>query len=322
MPPASVRGSQFSVGLASVQSRQFSPTPALTQHIKHNPHRARGRDRVRVKSVLGQEVAEFQSPTKVWECDESHITVKQGKGSICHALMGARLEASAQRVFELFQRPDYDTMFRIFKLVKYHSVASDDGRGKQEFQLEFDAQWRFWKVRGTCAIPLKMHLDKSTGEIAFFQTKPGFLKVYKGAWRILELSPEGVPVDATEKPWFNPPEVPNFELEYKPKKADEIDEGRSLVFLELDVLPAFVPPPPLNRALKGNTASQVESLFEDLKKELNEGTEVVSKRSTIVDDMSASLTSMSDADVDISEQLAEATKRKKVNGLDFDIKFD
>ncbi|GMH35242.1 hypothetical protein BSKO_03110 [Bryopsis sp. KO-2023] len=269
-----------------------------------------------VKYIMGQGQAKFQSPTKAWKYEESHICVRQGKGSICHAVMGARLEASPQRVFEVFQRPDYDTMFRIFKLVKYHSITADDGKGKQEFQVEFDAQWRFWKVRGTCAIPLKMQLDKNTGQIEFFQTKPGFLKVYKGSWRILELSPEGIPVDAKEKPWFNPSAEPNFESDNDPKK----DEGRSLVFLELDVLPAFVPPPPLNRALKGNTANQVANLFEDLKRELNEGTEVVVKQGATVDESSGSMTSMNA--VDVSEQLAEATKQKKLNGLDFDVKFD
>lgn len=65
---------------------------------------------------MGQNQAKFLSPEKKWELDESHITVKQGKGSICHAVMGARIEASAEKVFELFQRPDYDTMFRIFKV--------------------------------------------------------------------------------------------------------------------------------------------------------------------------------------------------------------
>lgn len=54
------------------------------------------------------------------------------------------------------------------QVVKNHKVVSDDGKGKMEFEVEFDAQWRFWKVSGYCAIPLRMHLDKSTGEVRLY----------------------------------------------------------------------------------------------------------------------------------------------------------
>lgn len=53
----------------------------------------------------------------------------------------------------------------LLQVVKYHKVLSDNGKGKQEFEVEFDAQWRFWKVSGYCAIPLRMNLDKTTGEV-------------------------------------------------------------------------------------------------------------------------------------------------------------
>lgn len=50
-------------------------------------------------------------------------------------------------------------------MVKNHRVVSDDGDGRQEFEVEFDAQWRFWKVSGYCAIPLRMYLDMRNGEV-------------------------------------------------------------------------------------------------------------------------------------------------------------
>ena len=45
----------------------------------------------------------------------------------------------------------------------------------------------------------------------------------------------------------------------------------SLVSLELSVKPSIIPPPPINKLLKGNTTNQMESLFRDLKAELNKG---------------------------------------------------
>lgn len=50
-----------------------------------------------------------------------------------------------------------------------------------------------------------------------------------------------------------------------------MEEGSkaSLVTLDLNLKPSVVPPPPLNRLLKGNTLQQMHSLFQDLKAELN-----------------------------------------------------
>lgn len=107
----------------------------------------------------------FLSPEKLWTADESHVDVIQDRDCTCHAVMSARVETTPNRVFQIFERPDYDNIFEIFKLVKLHRVSKDNGLGMKEVDLEFDAQWKFWKVAGTCFIPISMTMDKSTGKV-------------------------------------------------------------------------------------------------------------------------------------------------------------
>eukprot|EP00210_Caulerpa_lentillifera_P003357 g3203.t1 len=218
------------------------------------------RTRCRGWSVhTAERVLPFLSPEKLWLTDESHVDVIQDKDCTCHAVMSARLEAKPNQVFEIFERPDYDKIFEIFKLVKTHRVIKNDGSGHKEVDLEFDAQWRFWKVAGTCFIPISMKMNKDIGKIDFVQKESGFLKVYQGSWSIMALTNDGQMLDPDDFPWFvdgNENRIENAGM-------------ASLVSLELTLKPSIVPPPPIHTLLKGNTVDQVESLFRDLKIEAN-----------------------------------------------------
>lgn len=99
----------------------------------------------------------------------------------------ARIPLSPDEVFGLLTNPENSKIFRGIKAVPSRRVISDDGRGRQEVEVEQVGQWRFGPLRGSFAVKLLVMQDRRHHKVAFRLAptrKTAFMKDFSGVWEI------------------------------------------------------------------------------------------------------------------------------------------
>ncbi|CAD7700090.1 unnamed protein product [Ostreobium quekettii] len=178
--------------------------------------------------------AELSSASSGRWCDPSsgrRIETSAGKGVLCRITLHARVEMAPIDVFRLMTAPDNSPAFRDIYSVPRHKVLTDDGHGKRVVEMEQCTGFKFLSFPISFATRLVMETDEGNLTIKFRLAKKGPMKVFQGVWRVCEA---------------------------------EGGRGRaSIVELEQDVLPAFIPPF-CGGFLRGVSVRAIRRVAEDL----------------------------------------------------------
>jgi Polyketide cyclase / dehydrase and lipid transport len=146
------------------------------------------------------------------------------------------VSASHHKVFDRLADPNIHAA--MFKSVEGASAQLIEDSGTRKiWHVDSQARWKFWKLGGSCESKVVFHTDRDSGTATFKLREPGFLKMYEGTWSI------------------------------RPDPQSEVvagDSHRTRVTIDVKMVPKLQPPYPLNLALKGMAASQVEELVDGL----------------------------------------------------------
>lgn len=214
---------------------------------------------------LKRAISDDNSNTANWSDGTSEVEVTQRKGFMCNLTAKGRLNMEPDKVFDILTSPDNYKYFSGIKRIDYRKVLEDDGAGKSKVEVQQVGQWHFLGFSGEFATTLHVHQDKRAGRIGFKLAKPGLMKDFAGCWTIQPLTQKDLVSSQQELGVKQGPGSPQSFLNMLPfQKA-----RGSFVTLEQSILPAFVPPKPLDRVLKGISSKQVQIILQDLKQEVD-----------------------------------------------------
>ncbi|KAK9810148.1 hypothetical protein WJX72_005616 [[Myrmecia] bisecta] len=195
---------------------------------------------------------------------------------MCKVSLRAKVDLPPDRVFDILTNPDNARVFRGIKRITYRKVLERDAQGRQKVEVEHEAAWKFLCFSGSFRTRLFCWQDPRAGTIRFKLARPGMMKNFEGLWVVQPFVPsltvkrDGSKTASTsgQSPsgplWFDPAQA----LSNLQHKFGEHKMTASLITLEQSVLPAMVPPPPLDRIIKGIAAKQVRLIMDDLRTEV------------------------------------------------------
>ncbi|KAK9804997.1 hypothetical protein WJX73_009957 [Symbiochloris irregularis] len=191
----------------------------------------------------------------------TEVKVTQRDGFLCKVWLKTHVKFPASRVFDVLAQPDNSHIFRSIKAITYRKVLEDDHKGKQRCEIEHEAEWKFLMFGGRFRTRLYVSQDRQAGKLDFQLAEPGMMKNFEGKWSI---KPAQSPAEQSAlKPprWLHLPQ-------WASREAGDDNEATCLE-LEQSVCPNVIPPPPLDRLLKGIAKKQVLNVVEDLRKEID-----------------------------------------------------
>lgn len=191
----------------------------------------------------------------------NEVEVTQPKGFLCKVRLRTEVLFPVSRVYEILTQPDNTQMFRNIKAITYRKVLEDDKHGRQRIELEHEAEWRFLVFGGRFLTRLFVQQDKQAGTLEFKLAKKGMMKDFEGRWHVYT------------KPQQNhtPAPHPHFQLlrwPFQQKAHPEAQQHITVLELEQSMCPNVIPPPPIDRLLKGIAKRQVCNVVEDLRREI------------------------------------------------------
>ncbi|DBA87004.1 TPA: hypothetical protein ACH3X2_000384 [Trebouxia sp. C0005] len=187
---------------------------------------------------LRRAISDDKSNTANWSDDTSEVEVTQQKGFMCNVKARGRLRMEPDKVFDILISPDNYRYFSGIKRIDYRKVLEDNGAGKLKVEVQ---------------------------QIGFKLAKPGLMKDFAGQWTIQPLTQKDLMSSQRSDQLRRLSGGPQSFLNILPfQKAQS-----SFVTLEQSILPAFVPPKPLDRVLKGISSRQVQVILQDLKQEVD-----------------------------------------------------
>lgn len=181
----------------------------------------------------------------------------------------ARIPMSSDEIFEIITSPHNHEIFNSVSAPRKRKVVRDDGRGRQDIDMEQVGRWRFGPFRGSFGVRLKITQDRRKHSMVF-ELHPkahGFMKQFSGNWKIFAYDAE-----LEDRLLFPDKKRSGFhgwhrfmhEIEESLSRSHRRD---SLVKLHQSVQPGFLPPPPMDRVLRKIAAAQVQSVMTDLMRE-------------------------------------------------------
>ncbi|DBA82760.1 hypothetical protein WJX77_007926 [Trebouxia sp. C0004] len=214
---------------------------------------------------LRRAISDDKSNTANWSDGTSEVEVTQQKGFLCNVKARGRLRMEPDKVFDILISPDNYRYFSGIKRIDYRKVLEDNGAGKMKIEVQQVGQWKFLGFSGEFATTLHVYQDRKAGKIGFKLAKPGLMKDFAGQWTIQPLMQKDLMSsqrsDQLRGVSGGPPSFMNI-LPFQKAQS-------SFVTLEQSILPAFVPPKPLDRVLKGISSKQVQIILQDLKHEVH-----------------------------------------------------
>lgn len=198
------------------------------------------------------------------------VTVEQPPDGFWVSLkLIGRIPLPPEEVFDILTDPDNHKIFRSVKAHHNRKLIADDGRGRQEVEVEQVGRWRFGPFAGSFKVHLRVFQDRQEGCMGFRLAPttrgPSFMKDFSGTWKIRPYNQDSLDemVNYPGKHW-GPLHNMRKALHHFEDKITGRHADSSLVELRQCVAPAMLPPPPLDRVLKKVTLRQVRTVMEDL----------------------------------------------------------
>lgn len=199
--------------------------------------------------------------------DDIHLEVQQPeKGFWVNLSLVAKIPMSCDEIFDIITSPHNHEIFHSVDKPRERRVIKDNGRGRQEVDMEQVGRWRFGPFKGSFGVKLRVIQDRNAGRMTFKLRNQGrgYMKQFEGEWDICRYSGE------LEDELLNPGKIRSsfYGVNKLLHSVEESIVGRhkreSLIRLKQAVQPGFLPPPPLDRILRKIAAAQVKTVIKDL----------------------------------------------------------
>ncbi|GBG63634.1 hypothetical protein CBR_g38945 [Chara braunii] len=189
-----------------------------------------------------------------WVDEPPVIKVTAPKKALCTLDCKFKVGLPADDVYRILVDPENCRVFKNIKEVKYRRVLKQD-QYRQKVETEQAAKWRFLWLSGTFDIALEITEDKRDRQVDFKLARPGFMTRFEGYWNVLPLEDDSAPPSSSSSCCSNA------------SGSSPNGPRASLVTLHQYIMPSVIPPPPLDRYVRGITVKTTHDTITDLQGE-------------------------------------------------------